>query len=142
MRRLQTVVRGVHLAAVQGLSASAAPAGGGPSRALVVSGMGACALIAAAAVCDSNEPRLADASFAVSGLVPPLLRLLDAEQAHWLAVRCTSLGLVPRERRPDPASLQARTAARVATSACLRSAPAGHPLGAPLSQSARLGCRL
>jgi dihydroorotate dehydrogenase len=41
---------------------------------------------------------------AVSSL-GPLLRLLDAEQAHNVGIWAASLGLFPRETRPDPSSL-------------------------------------
>jgi hypothetical protein len=49
-----------------------------------------------------------DLSFAASAAATPLLRLLDGESAHRLAVWAAANGLVPRERRPDPPSLQAR----------------------------------
>ena len=38
----------------------------------------------------------------------PVVRLLDAESAHRLAVLLASLGLAPRDRRPDPPSLRTK----------------------------------
>jgi len=47
-------------------------------------------------------------SFAASALATPLLRLVDGESAHHLAVFAAAHGLLPRERRPDFPALQAR----------------------------------
>ena len=60
----------------------------------------------AAVVSSSDDPRVSDASFALSSLAPPLLRLLDAESAHRVAVQAAAWGLAPRERRPDEESLR------------------------------------
>ncbi len=57
--------------------------------------------------------RRSELSFAASAAATPLLRLLDAESAHRLAVWAAAHGLVPRERRPDPPSLQVRRRARL-----------------------------
>lgn len=59
-----------------------------------------------AAASTLDWPVVSDASFAASACAPPLLRLLDAETAHRLAVWAASVGLVPRERRADPPSLR------------------------------------
>ncbi|GAV72276.1 DHO_dh domain-containing protein [Cephalotus follicularis] len=43
--------------------------------------------------------------FSATKLVNPLFALLDAEQAHKLAVSAAARGWVPREKRPDPSIL-------------------------------------
>jgi hypothetical protein len=64
-------------------------------------------------------------SFAASAAATPLLRLVDGETAHKLAIWAAAHGLVPRERRPDPASLQVRSAAQRVSFTCLTDAPRG-----------------
>ena len=97
-----------------------------PQRGLLLAGVGTATLALAAST--SDEPRVrcgtavrravllgltllrqtSDVSFAASAVVTPLLRLLDGETAHHLSIWAASHGLVPRERRADPPSLQAR----------------------------------
>lgn len=43
--------------------------------------------------------------FSATKLVNPLFALLDAEDAHRLAVSAAARGWVPREKRPDPSIL-------------------------------------
>ncbi|KAL7866549.1 hypothetical protein AOLI_G00143630 [Acnodon oligacanthus] len=47
-----------------------------------------------------------DERFYASALMPVLQKLMGAETAHVMAVRLLSLGLVPRNRYQDPASLE------------------------------------
>jgi hypothetical protein len=73
--------------------------------------------------------RRSELSFAASAAATPLLRLLDGESAHRLAVWAAANGLVPRERRPDPPSLQVghRRRARIVLGA-VRMPPIAHAL--------------
>src|SRR5438093_330262 len=41
----------------------------------------------------------------LSTIAPPLLRLIDPERAHGLALRALALGLAGRDRTPDDPSL-------------------------------------
>jgi len=97
--------RSLRLAGRSFSTAAAPPASGSLGRSLVATAAAGCLL---AAALHSDHPVLSDASFAASALAPPLLRLLDAERAHKLAVEAAALGLLPRERRADPPSLRVR----------------------------------
>lgn len=48
---------------------------------------------------------IGDERFYANQLMPTLQRIVGAETAHVLAVKLISLGLVPRNRYQDPASL-------------------------------------
>lgn len=88
-------------------ASSGAAAEAAPRRRLLgaaASGLfGVAAVTAAASTLD--WPVVSDVSFAASGLLPPLLRLLEPETAHALAIWALACGLAPRERRADPPSL-------------------------------------
>jgi dihydroorotate dehydrogenase len=44
--------------------------------------------------------------FQLASASGPLVRLLDAETAHWVGILAARYGLFPRETRPDPDSLR------------------------------------
>ncbi|KAK3258187.1 Dihydroorotate dehydrogenase (fumarate), partial [Cymbomonas tetramitiformis] len=53
----------------------------------------------------ADTPVVNQLTFDAFTQLTPLLRLLDAETAHRVGVQAAAYGLVPREYRPDPASL-------------------------------------
>eukprot|EP00271_Cylindrocystis_brebissonii_P011893 TRINITY_DN29896_c0_g1_i1.p1 TRINITY_DN29896_c0_g1~~TRINITY_DN29896_c0_g1_i1.p1 ORF type:complete len:417 (-),score=54.29 TRINITY_DN29896_c0_g1_i1:279-1529(-) len=75
----------------------------------VVGGLGLCAVIAGGAYASTRDPGTVSGwAFFASDTVSPLLRVLDPEVAHDLAIWFASQNLLPRERRPDPPSLSTR----------------------------------